>query len=102
MLFLRHVSRYEDSEVADVPLQQANNSLASRFDLLGRAVHVRHPVKGLLRGRMLSPMDAKRMIGVWILRRSNSFPPEGFSRDQTLFPTNSCWTIQSISCRFSR
>jgi len=51
VLFFRHAPGHEDPEVADVLVQEADDDLAARLDVLGRAIDIGHPVEGLLRGR---------------------------------------------------
>ena len=51
VLLLRHLAGDEDAEVADVLVQQADDHLPARLDLVGRAVDVGHPVERLLRRR---------------------------------------------------
>ena len=49
VFLLRDLAGDEDPEVAHILVQQADDDLAARLDLLGRTVDVGHPVEGLLR-----------------------------------------------------
>ena len=51
VLFLRDLARHENPEVPDVLVHQPDDDLAARLDVVGRPVHVRHPVERLLRRR---------------------------------------------------
>ncbi|MCY1210740.1 hypothetical protein D9M72_224350 [compost metagenome] len=50
VLLLRDLAGDKDAEMADAPVHQADDHLAAGLDLLGAAVDVHDPVKGLLRG----------------------------------------------------
>ena len=76
-------SRDKDPEVADVLVQQTDDRLAAGLDLIGGAIHVRHPVERLLRwGDVVAHggeqddrrLDGTKIEGLTVLRPSSALP----------------------------
>lgn len=65
-----HVGRDKDAEVADLGVQQVDDALSRRFQVIGARVDGGNPVERLVRGVMLSPLDAKTTIGLRMRLRS--------------------------------